>query len=72
MPRLFRKDNEPKCQYCALGKTGTDKTTIMCERFGFMSPEDSCGKFVYDPLKRQPRVMRDLPSFDEKDFSIDE
>ena len=60
------------CEYCARGRIGLDKTVILCPKHGIMAPDDSCKKFVYDPLKRTPKAAPELQSFDEKDFSLDE
>lgn len=50
---LFRKKMEPRCAYCAKGrKIGEDQ--VACVRRGIMAPEDSCGSFTYDPLRRIP------------------
>jgi len=35
---------------------------IACLKHGFVSLWDSCKKFSYDPLKRQPERPRKLPT----------
>ena len=50
---LFQKSIEPRCAYCALGKSLNDDQ-IACPKKGVMSPGSSCRAFKYDPLKRVP------------------
>ena len=70
MGRFFRKDIQPRCEYCTHGRQGPDKTVILCKHSGILSPDDQCRKFTYDPLRRTPRVMPDLPDFSDEDFSV--
>lgn len=50
----FDKKIPPQCAYCAYGKRTTDGGRILCEKQGLMEENTSCGKFLYDPLKRIP------------------
>lgn len=50
---LFQKKIEPRCAYCALGRTLSEEQ-IACPKKGVMSPGSSCHAFRYDPLKRIP------------------
>ena len=69
--KLFGKHIEPKCAYCAMGVLTDDKKTMLCERKGFTTPDASCRKFVYDPMKRVPTVSAPpLPEFEDADFSL--
>ena len=52
-PMLFQKKIDPSCAYCRRGKQiGED--TVLCQKKGVVSPEGSCSRFRYDPLKRVP------------------
>lgn len=68
---LFSKDQEPRCAYCQRGTLlGSDK--ILCIKKGILSPEHSCRKFRYDPLKRVPPrpASPDFTRLKDDDFSL--
>ncbi len=51
----FDKKIEPKCGYCQYGKRTKEGSRILCSKVVNLKEEnDSCGKFVYSPLKRIP------------------
>ncbi len=50
----FDKTVKPACGYCLHGKRTKDGSRILCEKAGLMEEDNSCGKFVYSPLKRIP------------------
>ena len=69
--KLFGKNIEPKCAYCARCILTEDKKIVLCEKKGFTTPDDSCKKFIYDPLKRVPKTPSPtLPDYDDVDFSL--
>lgn len=50
---LFQKKIEPRCIYCAHGRTmGEDQ--VVCPKKGVMAAGSHCRSFKYDPLKRVP------------------
>ena len=53
-PKYFDSNIEPKCDYCHYGKLTKADNKILCEKNGLVSPDHSCGKFSYSPLKRIP------------------
>lgn len=68
---LFRKDIEKICAYCA--RSGqTDSETLLCPKRGFVSPDNHCRHFRYDPLKRKPSRSKlvDFGQFKEEDFKL--
>lgn len=67
---MFRKNIEPRCDYCKLGTVLSDGNVI-CKKFGLVEPVVDCKKFEYSSLKRVPRRRPTLPEFDQSDFSID-
>lgn len=67
---FFGKHIAPSCQYCRLGEKAADGQTILCAKKGIVSPMSSCRKFSYDPLKRIPNVLPDLPEYTEAEFSL--
>ncbi len=51
----FDKKIEPKCGYCQYGKRTKEGNRILCSKTVNLKEEsDSCGKFIYSPLKRVP------------------
>lgn len=51
----FDKKIAPKCGYCQFGKRTKEGNRILCSKTVNLKEEsDSCGKFVYSPLKRVP------------------
>lgn len=60
---------QPKCEYCETG-TLASNGNILCPKMGVLSPDFSCKKFKYDPLKRVPKKLPDLPEFSPEDFEL--
>jgi len=69
--KLFGKSIDPKCEYCAHGKPTAGKSMVLCRRKGVIQPDFSCRNFKYDPLKRAPRRLPDLPSYDQSQFDLE-
>ena len=66
--KLFGNTITPSCDYCQYVTVGNDGKKIC--RTGIMSPEGSCKKYVYDPLKREPKPTPELPKFTADDFKL--
>lgn len=60
----------PACKYCKKARLTADGEVILCERHGSVLPDDSCRRFKYDPLKRQPGQMSELPEFTPDQFVL--
>ena len=69
--KLFRKDIEPRCAYCARGSAINDRE-VVCSRKGVVAVEFHCGRFHYDPLKRvPPRPLKlETSKLRPEDFAI--
>ncbi|MBQ1371776.1 MAG: hypothetical protein IIY70_02475 [Oscillospiraceae bacterium] len=68
---LFRKNVERVCSLCAhAGQTCGEQ--MLCAKRGFVSPDGSCRRFRYDPLKRIPSRFqaKDFSQFSEDDFKL--
>lgn len=51
----FDKKITPQCGYCQYGKRTKEGNRILCSKTVNLKEEtDSCGKFIYSPLKRVP------------------
>ncbi len=58
-----------KCALCEVGRLSADGKSVFCEKKGVMDPDDKCGRFKYDPLKREPFLpKKQVHSADE--FSL--
>lgn len=51
--RLFRKNMEKRCAYCASGSLINERE-VACPYKGVMDAAGACRRFAYDPLKRVP------------------
>jgi len=68
---LFRKDIEPRCEYCKYG-TDLGGEEIGCYKLGITAVGESCPKFRYNPEKRVPerRMKLDSGKFKPGDFEL--
>lgn len=68
---LFRKKIDPRCAYCAKGRT-ISGDQVACIKKGIVAPEDHCGSFSYDPLRRVPPrpVKPDTEKLKQEDFEL--
>lgn len=68
---LFRKNIEPRCAYCAKGRTINDDE-VVCSRKGIVAIDFHCRAFRYDPLRREPPrpVKLHTEKLAEEDFKI--
>lgn len=67
--QLFGNKIHPACQYCTEAMQQM-KENVLCIKKGIVSPNYSCKKFVYDPLKRIPPRPQSLYRYEAQDFSI--
>lgn len=66
--KLFGKNIAPDCEYCLYYEKNNGGKPIC--RCGSRSFEKTCGRYVYDPLKREPKTLPDIPKFTADDFKI--
>lgn len=68
---LFNKKIEPCCSYCDSG-VKISPTEVACIRRGIVSASGSCGKFKYDPLRREPPAPQALKTdgLSDEDFKL--
>lgn len=69
--KLFRKDMEKRCVYCANG-SALNENEVACPYRGVMDASAGCGRFQYDPLKRvppRPAVLR-TGKYNPEDFAL--
>ena len=66
--KLFGANITPDCEYCLYcDKSG--KSSRICS-FSSQPAERVCGRYVYDPLKREPRATPAMPEFTAEDFKL--
>ena len=56
---LFRRKIERSCSYCRHG-IKVDETTCLCTKKGLVALDGACRRFRYEPLKRVPKVGKDI------------
>ena len=56
--RIRNKENiEIFCKYCERATPLVVDGKLVCSKMGVVSEDYKCRKFVYDPLKRAPKIM---------------
>ncbi len=69
--KLIRpKDYPACCAHCAFGNTVDGDDEVLCPRNGVMRPDDRCGKYIYDPLKRKPQRQVIDKDYAPEDFAL--
>lgn len=66
--KLFGNNVPPRCDYCRYYKKNSSGEPS-CP-YGFKTVGDTCKKYVYDPLKREPQSMPTIPKFTADDFKL--
>jgi len=67
---LFRKNLQPRCEYCQSG-TSLGFGEVICIRRGIVSENFMCGYFRYEPTKREPEYARSIKAPDIASFEDD-
>ena len=65
----FNKNLSHACKYCINSRVCTD-TEILCKYKGVVGVNDSCRKYKYDPLKREPLKINQTQTYSAKDFEL--
>lgn len=66
----FTKKNEKVCRLCEHGRLSTDKSAVVCIKKGVVDPEGHCGKYLYDPLKREVKSPLGVGEYTAEDFAL--
>ena len=64
---LFGGSIEPNCAYCQNSVTAQGE--VRC-RIGQIPENFACKRYVYDPLRREPKGQPKLGEFTAKDFEL--
>ena len=67
-----KKKNETKdipvaCEFCEHAVLINDEENVLCGKKGIIGKGASCRKYVYDPLKRVPKPLPEIPHLTEDD-----
>ena len=75
--KIRNKDNiEVFCKYCERATPLVIDGKLVCSKMGVVSEDYKCGKFIYDPLKRAPKILNvdtsslEFPSLDDDSGSV--
>jgi hypothetical protein len=57
---LFRRNIEPRCEYCRYG-SAVGEGGVACVKRGITAGDAHCPRFKYDAVKREPETRRAPP-----------
>ena len=66
----FNKTLPHYCQYCIYGTCSEYSNEVLCVKKGITNINDSCHKYKYDPLKREPLSQRLNSNYSDEDFLL--
>ena len=66
--KLFGNNIPPRCEYCRY-VTKNSSGKLSCP-YGAGTLEDTCKRYEYNPLKREPQSLPTLPKFTADDFKL--
>lgn len=66
----FNKKLEPHCEYCVHGICSEFSNEVLCRKKGVTDAKDSCRKYKYDPLKREPQKLKISDNYRPEDFLL--
>lgn len=52
-----KSDIEVFCKYCEYATPLATGGKLVCQKYGVVSEDYKCRKFIYDPLKRAPKIL---------------
>lgn len=56
--KIKNKENiESFCKYCENATPLATGNKLVCSKYGVVSEDYKCRKFIYDPLKRAPKIL---------------
>lgn len=68
--KLFNSKNYvAKCGTCKFSRT-TEDGAVLCDKKGAVAFDDSCRKYQYDPLRRNPEKPMIHADFSPEDFQL--
>jgi len=64
MKQKTESDRPRMCRYCENASELRSEDEVLCKLHGIVDGGYRCRKFMYDPLKRRPRMLPDIPKLD--------
>ena len=68
--KAFDKKLPSSCEYCVYGERSAYTIEILCKKRGITQFRDSCRKYKYDPLKREPIKAKIADNYSPDDFKL--
>ncbi len=68
LKKLFGKNITPDCEYCLYYQKNANGQAVCRRNSRFVGKV--CGRYAYDPLKREPRATPAIPEFTADDFKL--
>lgn len=68
--KLFGANIVPACEYCEHVMQSFDGNKKLCDKRGVVEASHKCRRFVYDPLKREPRKPLPVEKIDASEFEL--
>lgn len=65
----FGAEIEPSCRYCRFNM-GEEEIRCPYKENSRPNEQDSCKKYIYDPLKREPKGAPRLRTYTKEDFEL--
>ena len=70
MDKQFDKNLPKYCKYCVHGNVIEGLGEVLCIKRGITLIDDTCRKYKYDPLKREPNIQKISDNFKPEDFLL--
>lgn len=70
MSKLFNKEISPACKYCVYSSALAFSNDMICKHQGITDADNSCRRYKYDPLKREPKSVKIEKNYTKSDFEI--
>lgn len=64
MAKKIKHEINRVCGCCELAETLNNEDIVLCSLKGVVSSGHVCKKFIYDPLKRDPKPLTKIPGLD--------
>lgn len=68
--KAFDKKLPHSCEYCVHGERSVYAKEILCKKRGVTEYRDSCRKYKYNPLKRDPIKTKIGDNYSPEDFKL--
>ncbi len=68
--KLFGNRIDPACSHCLHSNAVDGFHMLTCPLVGIVEPFFFCERYEYDPIKRRPSPLMNLPDFSPDDFKV--